>query len=117
MKLTTQLIYHWGPRFLSLILTFFVSAFALDAIEANVTLEQNIQSFLVHLIPGLIIAALAVIAWRHALLGGALFMLLAIIYAIVTFDQMQWVLVISIPLFVLGALFALSFIKLRKWNE
>lgn len=117
MKRSLPVIFHWAPRFLSIIIAFIVSTFALDAIEANVSALENIQNVLIHLIPGLIIAVLVIIAWRHALIGGGLFILLAIIYAFIAHDHLQWVLVISLPLFVLGALFVLSFIKLHKWYE
>jgi len=117
MKRSLPVIFHWTPRFLSIIVALIVSAFALDAIEVNVSALENMQNIFIHLIPGLIITVLAIIAWRHALVGGGLFILLAIIYAFVAHDHLQWVLVISLPLFVLGALFVLSFIKLHKWYE
>jgi hypothetical protein len=58
-----------------------------------------------HLIPPMIVLTALVIAWRWEPVGGVLFIALGISYVVTTWKHLDWCLVISRPLFLIGGLF------------
>ena len=97
----------WLPRILGLAVGLFIGTFALDAFSANRPVIEGLGDFATHLIPAVGILAVVAVSWRHPWVGAAAFLGLAAFYA-VWVDRMDWVLVISTPLFVVGLLFLAS---------
>ncbi|MDD2799467.1 MAG: hypothetical protein PHV20_12825 [Bacteroidales bacterium] len=63
---------HWCPRIMGILAVLFVSMFALDSFDSQLTVWEQISAFLVHLIPSFILLVFLLIAWRWELVGGIL---------------------------------------------
>jgi len=57
-------ILFWLPRILCIIAILFISLFALDAFQPDLTIWQQLEAFLMHLIPSFILLILLLIAWK-----------------------------------------------------
>ena len=106
-------ILTWAPRIIALIYIGFLSLFALDAFDENHSFPQRITGFFIHLLPSFILMACLLIAWRHRILGGLIFLIVGMIFTVYfgTYQKASSFLMISVPLLLAGVLFILS-----KWS-
>ena len=104
-----QLIF-WSPRILAVLYAMFISLFALDVFSEGTGFWQTVGALALHLIPTGIVVGLLVLSLRRERLGGALFVLTGIVYAIPAMAHLHTavVLVIAGPLFAIGILFLLN---------
>jgi hypothetical protein len=108
MTTTNARLLLWAPRVLGVALCLFLGLFALDAFQAGEPLWRNVAGFLIHLIPSFLVLALTVVSWRREWIGGFAFLALAAVYAVMVRFRLDWVLVISGPLLIVGLLFLWS---------
>ena len=109
----------WTPRILCLLFAVFLSLFALDVFDQGYGFWGTIFALLMHLVPtGLVLVALA-IAWRWEWLGTILFVALGISYIVMAAGRFHWsaCVLISGPLFLVGALFLASWLYRKKFNQ
>jgi hypothetical protein len=89
---------YWLPRTLAILFIAFISMFALDVFG-----EPNWPvALFMHLIPSYFLVAITIIAWKHELLGGFLF--LAAGLALLVFTHLG-TFIIWMPAFIIGILF------------
>jgi hypothetical protein len=98
----------WSPRILGIAVSFVLSLFALDAFTSGRPVDRAVADFVMHLVPALAVLAVVMMAWRRPWMGGVTFVLLAAAYALAARSRLDWVLVISGPLLVVGLLFLWS---------
>ena len=106
----------WTPRVLVMLFAAFVSIFALDVFGAGYGFWETILALFMHLIPtGLLVVAL-VIAWRWPWVGGILFPGLGVAYLVSMWGRFPWsvYLIMMGPLFLVGILFWLNWLYIRK---
>ncbi|MEA3337584.1 MAG: hypothetical protein U9R25_16935 [Chloroflexota bacterium] len=111
-----QSVLYWAPRGLAMLFAAFISLFALDVFAEGYSFGETIVALLMHLVPtGLVLFALA-LAWRWEWLGGVFFVGLAIFYLVLAWGKFDWTtyLIISGPLFLIGALFWGNWLYRRK---
>ena len=97
----------WSPRILGVLVGLFSGLFALDAFGHEKPLREALPHFVGHLIPAFVALALVAASWRQEWTGGLAFIALAVLYVTGTVtNHPDWVLLISGPLVVVGALFA-----------
>ena len=70
---------YWLPRILCILAILFVSVFALDAFQPELTFWQQIQGFMMHLIPSFVLLFFLLIAWKWELIGGAIFVRIGLV--------------------------------------
>jgi len=102
---------------LAILYAIFISLFALDMIQENVPITRIIAGLAIHLIPTFVSIVATIIAWKKQLLGGIVFLVLAIL-TIFFFNTAQHVasfVIVTMPLFVIGGLFLLDH-KIRSKN-
>ncbi len=120
-------ILFWLPRFLCIIAILFISLFALDAFEPDLTFWQQIGAFLIHLIPSFILIALLLIAWKWEYIGGIIFTILGLGFSPFIFKHnyemnhsiwmsMGIIAMITLPFVVVGILFIMSYFQNKKIN-
>ena len=97
----------WTPRVLGILLSVFLAMFALDAFSEGKTFIQALPDFAIHLVPAIVLLAIVAASWRWEWVGGLTFVALAVGYVAMV-RRLDWILVISAPLLVTGALFLLS---------
>jgi len=99
----------WSPRALGIVVSVFIGMFALDAFSPAKPILEALRDFAIHLVPALVILALVVASWHREWLGGLGFIGLAVMYSLAVGGRhVDWVIAISGPLLVVGALFLLS---------
>jgi len=124
MKKSTKVI-HWLPRIICILAILFVSMFALDAFEPELTIWQQIGAFLMHLIPSFILLALLIVSWKWEFIGGIIFTLIGLGFSPFIFvhnykmNQSVWmslgvILVITFPFIIVGILFIVSYNQKKK---
>lgn len=104
----------WSPRILGILVSVFLSLFALDAFGQGKTLGQALPDFVMHVSPMLILLVVVGLSWRKMWLGGLVFTGLAVAYAYFAREHTSWVAVVSGPLLVVGVLFSWSWMRHRK---
>lgn len=108
----------WAPRLLGIATCLFIGMFALDAFSGNKPLSETVGDFAVHLIPAAVLLFIVVLSWRRPWIGGATFLSLAALYALtMSKGRLDWVLVISGPLLVVGVLFVWSWYEQRALHQ
>ena len=114
MGTTSGRLLLWSPRILGILVSLFLGLFALDAFSQGKPLLAAIPDFIIHLIPALALLAVVVASWRRAWIGGVGFVGLAVLYATaMARHRIDWMLVISGPLVLVGALFWWSWCRHR----
>lgn len=120
---------HWAPRILCLLAILFISIFALDAFEPDLTIWQQIIGFLIHLIPSFILLIICVIAWKNELFGGILFAIIGIALSPFIYNKnydmnhsvsmsLGIIATITLPFIIVGVLFIIShFLKKKIKNN
>lgn len=98
---------RWVARVLAVLYALFIGLFALDVWGMEGTFGEKLGGFLIHLTPVYILIVLTIIAWRWPLIGGALFLLCAVVFTLFFnwFGEWQLLLLMAGPLVVIGVLF------------
>jgi hypothetical protein len=108
MTISSVNLLLWSPRLLGVGVALFLGVFATDAFA------EGMPEFLLHAAPALVLLAVVAISWRWQWIGSAVFVTLAVLYAVTTWRRPDWVLLISGPLFVVGALYFWSWRRHRE---
>jgi len=102
----------WVPRVMGIAAALFLVLFALDAFDGR-SIAQVLPDFARHLIPAALVAAAVGLGWRFPWAGAAGFAALAIGYAVMVPQRIDWILAISGPLALTALLFALGGLSRR----
>ena len=116
---------YWLPRILCIIAILFISVFALDAFQPELTVWQQIQAFAMHLIPSFILLLILIIAWKWELAGGIVFLIIGIGLSPLVFMHnyrmngsigmsLMIIATITFPFILVGVLFILGHLNKRK---
>jgi len=73
-------ILYWLPRIFGVIAILFVSLFALDAFDPELSPGQQVLAFMMHLIPTYVLVGLLILAWKRELVGGVLFVVIGLAF-------------------------------------
>jgi hypothetical protein len=106
--MTTDRLLLWSPRVLGLLLCVFLGLFAADAFGEGKPLAQALIDFAIHLLPSVLLLCVVAASWRREWLGGMVFIALAVAYATMMATRLEWILVVSGPLLLVGLLFLWS---------
>jgi len=129
MKASNKIrIYHWLPRVICILAILFISLFALDAFQPDLTIWQQIGDFLMHLIPSFILTALLLVAWKWEYVGGIIFTIIGLGLSPLVFNHNYnmnhsiWmslgiILTITIPFVLVGVLFIVGHFQKIKRNK
>ena len=110
MKHQLRFTLYWAPRVLGICAAIFLAVFALDVFAEGYRFAELLAALFIHLIPSLMIVIVLAISWRWERPGGILFILLGVLYIAMFWNPGRWLayLIISGPLFIIGALFLLN---------
>ena len=115
MAVTSAHLLLWCPRVLGTLVSLFMGMFALDAFSEGKPFFQALLDFVIHLIPMFVLLTLVVASFRWEWIGGVAFIGLAIVYALtMSRGRLDWMLLISGPLAIVGALFLWSWFHHAK---
>lgn len=108
---------YWTPRVLSIIFVFFLSLFSLDVFSLNLGLWQTAVALFMHNIPTLVLTAILVISWKYEIVGGIAFISAGLLYILLIMQNqfewymLSWIIIITSPAFLIGALFLINWFK------
>jgi hypothetical protein len=120
-------VFHWLPRIICILAIFFVSIFAADAFAPGLTIWQQLEGFLLHLIPSIILIIILIAAWKWELAGGIIFIALGLIMSpfvyMMNYNRNHFsvgaslgvIMIITFPFILVGILFIISH-SLKKKN-
>jgi hypothetical protein len=98
----------WAPRVLSALTCLFLGLFALDVFNEEKTFLEALPAFALHVAPAVVLCAIVAASWEREWVGGMTFVVLGLAYIGLARGRLDWVLLISGPLLIVGALFLLS---------
>lgn len=112
MKTPLKQLLFWTPRILAILFAAFISIFALDVFDGHHGFWQTAVALGMHLIPTAVLVLILVLAWRWEWIGALLFAGLGVFYIVAFHGRFPWAtyVIISGPLFVMGALFLLNWL-------
>jgi len=107
--MTRQKIVYWLPRVLGILYCLFISVFAFDVFDEGYEFWETVLALIMHLAPTALALAALLIAWRWGIIGGVIYLSLALFYIIIM-REVDWVvaLLIPVPLAFTGMLFMLD---------
>jgi len=115
MALSSADLLLWTPRLLGILVSLFIGMFALDAFSQGKPFLHALLDFGVHLVPALVLLTLVAVSFRWEWIGAVAFIGIAIVYATtMSRGRLDWMLLISGPLAVVGALFLWSWLNHGK---
>jgi len=118
MTTTSGRLLVWSPRILGTLVSLFIGMFALDAFSGGKPFLQALPDLLIHLSPAVVLLTIVGASFRWAWIGAVAFIGLAVVYALtMSKGRLDWMLTISGPLLVVGALFLWSWFERRKLSE
>jgi len=95
-------------RLVAIAIALFFAVFAFDAVHRSMPSAAVARDVAVNLIPAALVATVIVAGWRRPWLTGAGLVTLALVYAVWARARLDWVVVISGPLFAAGLAFIAS---------
>jgi len=124
MKTSIKVI-HWLPRIVCILAILFISLFAADAFSPGHTIWQQLLAFLIHLIPGFVLTALLIFAWKWEYIGGIIFISIGLVMSPFVFIHnynmndsvgmsLGIILSITFPFVIVGILFIVSHFRKKK---
>jgi hypothetical protein len=112
MVITSDGLLLWTPRVLGVLVSLFIGMFALDAFAEGKSFGHAVLDFGIHLIPALVMLALVAVSFRWEWVGALAFIGCAVVYAAtMARGRVDWMLAISGPLAIVGALFLWSWLS------
>jgi hypothetical protein len=80
----------WAPRILGILVSLFLSLFALDAFGPGKSFLEAGRDYLIHVSPMLVLLGVVALSWRWEWVGGLVFTGLAVTYAYVARLHLAW---------------------------
>ena len=116
MKPRIRQLLFWSPRVLTLLFAVFLSLFALDVFEEGYGFWDTVVALFMHLIPTWIVLIVLAVSWRWEWVGAVLFVALGLVYIYFAVGRghPEWALGISGPLFLVGGLFLVNWLKRKQ---
>jgi hypothetical protein len=107
---TRNCVLRWAPRILSIVFVLFLSLFSLDVFEPGRSIPWIVAAFLIHNIPSFSLAAIVFVAWKRPVAGGIFFLLAGLSFTLFfgTYSSLPEFLLVSFPVFLVGALYLLD---------
>ena len=110
MKRPLSRLLLWIPRLLSILLILFLSIFAFDVFTEYTDFRPLLKALLIHLIPSFILMIAVILAWKWEWIGAVVFIGAGLLYLFTALHRLDWVLLISGPLFIVGILYLLGWL-------
>ena len=108
---------YWMPRVLGILFAGFLASFSGDVFDEGLGFWRTLVALAMHLIPAAIVLAAVLLGWYRELAGAVVMAALGLAYAIRFSDHPLWVLCIAGPAFVIGLLFFLSWLGMRRVTQ
>ena len=85
---------HWLPKVLTILFILFVAMFSLDVFDSAQGFWDIALGLFMHNIPAFVLIIILVFAWRRPIIGAVCYLLMALLYFVVTWvgrpEQLSW---------------------------
>ncbi len=113
---------YWTPRILSILMLCFLALFSLDIFGNNYTFWETVVGLFMHNLPVFVLLAVLIISWKREIVGGVAFILAGLGYLYLAlirgeipwYIALSWSMIIAGPLFLIGILFIINWLKKKK---
>lgn len=115
MNKTLKKTMYWTPRAAAILFVLFLSLFAMDVFEMDLSVGETIIGLLIHLIPTFLMTIAIILAWRWEWIGAVIFAGWGILYLSTArgFDWTVYALIAGLPILI-GILFLLDWIYRKQ---
>jgi len=115
MNKTLKQTMFWSPRIAAILFVLFLSLFALDIFEMDLTVGETIVGLFIHLIPTILMTIALILAWRWEWIGTVVFAGWAIFYVLTAkgFPWTVYAIIAGLP-FVIGIFFLFDWIYRKE---
>jgi len=105
-----QILTTWVPRVLAIVYILFIALLSFDVFSVDASIIDKMGGFLAENIPTLLLIIALVLAWKKSTVGGAMFIVLSVIFTCFFSTYQRWdaFILISFPLLLIGGLFLLN---------
>ena len=121
-------ILFWLPRIMTILAILFVSIFALDAFQPELTVSEQWGGFVIHLVPSYLLTVILIVAWKWEYVGGILFLVIGLLATPYVFlgnyqvnnslgQSILVVLSVTIPFAIVGLLFLVNHFRNKKFQS
>ena len=127
MKKNLGAFIYWAPRILSLLFVAFLMLFSLDVFDEGLDFWGTLLGLFMHNLPALILLALALVAWKHELVGGITFLATGLLLIVVFQNYLSalqkqqggipWYIAFSRSLMVIGPALLIGALYLVGWYK
>lgn len=109
----TSAILLWLPRVGGIAIALFLGLFAFDAFEGHAGFGERALALTMHLLPNFACLGLVAVAWKRPWVGALGFGTLALGYAVLAHEHLDWVALIAGPLALVAVLYVVSAARAR----
>jgi Na+/proline symporter len=109
----------WVARIASMAFSIFLSIFAMDVFNEGQGFVSTMIALCMHLIPSFSLILLLIFSWRKEWIAGLGYFTLGLVYLYIVRNRFDWssIAIISIPLFILGILFWISWHHRKQFKQ
>jgi len=107
---------YWTPRILTILLIIFIRILAFDVFNGEYSGFELIIALFMHLVPTFILVGILILAWKKELIGGLVFIALAI-FTVIFFNVREdpiSLLFTTFPILIVGILFITNKYLIKK---
>lgn len=123
IKKINRLIF-WTPRILGILIILFLALFSLDVFDSCKSFLECSLGLFMHNLPVIIILFLFVLAWKKEIIGFWTFFIAGLLYITLVISTiikngfewyyLSWIIIISLPLFLIAYLFYICWKAKKK---
>ena len=115
MSTTADRALIWAPRIITLAFALLIAAFAADVFGEGRPFGWVMIALIMHLIPSIVVAAIAVVAWKYEWFGATAAGFLALLYFLTKGSALPWydTVFIAGPLAVIALLYGVNAFRHR----
>lgn len=114
MKKQGNRVLYIAPRMLGILSILFISLFSLDVIQSGLPLINILIGLGIHLMPSVILLLILLVAWKHELVGGLLFIAVSIIPFILLSNPFWVNVILTGPFCLTGMLFIVQYFVAKR---
>src|ERR1035437_7885119 len=116
MNKSSKTFLLWAPRLLTILFAIFLSIFAFDVFDSGYGIWKTLLDLSIHLIPSFLILIILILSWRWEWVGSIFYIFLGMYYILTNWHKLRIdvFFLVPFPLFLIGALFLIGWVKKSK---
>ena len=109
-------LFYWTPRVLSIALAAFIALLGSNVISDPGDFKTMLPADIMSKYPAIALVAVLALSWRSSMFGAFAFIGMGVYYLVMNMSHTDWVMTVSGPLLLIGAIFFVDWIMRRTGN-